>query len=468
MTDLALRPQPRWVGEDLHSLPLESKIGALLRFAWMNGLKAKKVSDLLRYDLISRLGVHEHADDKTILKIFRKNTRFDIDDYEEKYAIDALDDYWFCKELRICAVCMEGGYHSFWHQLIPLKVCPIHGCGLTNACQTCGKPLARYGINKDLFDRPYFCCCCNQPFTGVQPFLGNHLEFRESARNIERCFSAYVSWIKQLPESRHVLQQLGVQSREKINELGQWCRPADLLFSLWHIHHPFPVDFPHPPYKEVTLLKWRIRKHPNWSTESRGANENKDILRLANSVYRTTLRQLQAWLMKLNRGVGWTIAIAPDFHKDGLIDLQKGDIRELAYMLLRFQMETAERWGLYTNVRNAELEWPLQARELIPEIRTTRLGWRAFFLGVYAGLLHTLERAKSNRHLSLYSIRMRAEGLVMECSTMCDSLTLCGAVAFPTISGMPMAPFKVSNGLSPPLSKVQSDFPMQLSFPLRR
>lgn len=436
MSDFLTRPESRWTGHHLHALPAESALSSLLRFAWLNGQNAGKTK--------------------------KRINNANLNNADERQVKSNLGRFWFSERLRICPICMEGSYHSFWYQFIPLKLCPLHNCLITDACQHCGMPLPRADLTKKLFSRPYICNHCDQPFAGGELMLRSHIGLRESATDLAERFQSYLSWAQDAPEIRGVVYNFRYQSEDKLQLFNQWCQPDELLMSLWHSYYPLPAGLSRPPYAEVTLLKWKIWEHHERPHKCRKSMSNDDILRLASSVYRTTLRSLQNWLMTLNRKGGWAVEIAPNFHDKGVIDLQRGDLRELAYMLLRFQLETEERWGLYINVRNAQLEWPLQPRELIPKIRTTRLGWRAFFLGVYAGLFYTLQRAKSSRFLSVYSIRMRPEGMVLEATTKHNTIEICGAVAFPTIPGMPLWPFRDRAGTRQSNSKPLSTSPAQL------
>lgn len=175
--------------------------------------------------------------------------------------------------------------------------------------------------------------------------------------------------------------------------------------------------------------------------------EQRHTLDVASAAYRSTLHMLQEWIKTLDRRPEWTEDIAPPFVQDGFVDPSKGDPRELAYMLLRYQMESDERWGLYTNVRNAQLNLVFKSREEIHFAKRARLAWRAFFLAAYASLLHTIFNAQSKRLLNLREIRLPADEMVIQylqytLKTFGGIGELEGGVAFPTIPGMPLRPFQ--------------------------
>lgn len=120
----------RWAGGDLGPLAHESALTVFWRFCWRN------VMDPVRTrESFSDQGV------RIEWKQFQKVTG-----WRAPQAIELrihglgqhLRDFLFEERLRVCPVCLECAYHSVWHQLRVLRVCPLHNIPLKTECQYCG------------------------------------------------------------------------------------------------------------------------------------------------------------------------------------------------------------------------------------------------------------------------------------------------------------------------------------------
>jgi len=68
--------------------------------------------------------------------------------------------------LRICPVCIKSGYHSCFHQLLPMKYCPAHKIELTVVCPCCKTKFIEC-YNRDIHN--YFSCCnCGHRFVNLE------------------------------------------------------------------------------------------------------------------------------------------------------------------------------------------------------------------------------------------------------------------------------------------------------------
>jgi hypothetical protein len=61
--------------------------------------------------------------------------------------------------LRYCPRCLNQGYHAHAHQLLRIRLCPIHEKPLLTLCRHCGRTSA-YRLDAQLLDAPFRCRHC--------------------------------------------------------------------------------------------------------------------------------------------------------------------------------------------------------------------------------------------------------------------------------------------------------------------
>ncbi|MEG6520869.1 hypothetical protein [Desulfotomaculum sp. 1211_IL3151] len=76
----------------------------------------------------------------------------------------SFNNFYIREQLSYCPECLKSGYHSVFHQFIPLNNCPIHEIALKFQCGQCGG-YTRYELSHDTCVKP-FHCKCGAPLSG--------------------------------------------------------------------------------------------------------------------------------------------------------------------------------------------------------------------------------------------------------------------------------------------------------------
>lgn len=182
--------------------------------------------------------------------------------------------HWFSVHLKICPICFENGFHTYWFQLIDFEYCPIHGCAIVSYCQSCGESLPGYHYSRKLFNSPYYCYRCGKPLSGAMPTLESLNEFRLHRDEIVRRFSVYQSWLDGIKEKSHT------QCRNLESNLSRagWFSLSRMNSDFRRLCHPLPPGYGVPKHlPRLSLLRVRqqmvtkipfllSRYHTEWKT----------------------------------------------------------------------------------------------------------------------------------------------------------------------------------------------------------
>lgn len=427
MRDDAIPPvkwSPRLTGATQPPLAYESLWSSLSRLGWLNALNCASLKAICsgRRNLCDKdLLTSDWVDSERLASLVGWQLPMAGEVAIARH-LGLRASMWFSTFLRICPLCLENGYHSIWHQLLSLPVCPLDGCPMTEQCQNCGSALPHYRFCRSLFDRPFYCSVCGEPIAGA-PVDWRLFECRKQPQQLE-VLAPYAEWVA------HVGQQLTAfrAPLPRCGELTTWCRPEALNTSFVQRASPLPAPCVPALYANVSILRWRVQMQPSTRPMVRAVDFSP-----LNAVLRTVLRRIVKWLRKNTPVTELQAAQAPPLA--AAVDIQGRPPEVLAYHLfcLIFCQGDEPPSGLESDL------WTWSLRKL-PDLAITywdnrlpRLGFRALLVGLYSGLYHLVQRSRGAGTISLWSLR---EVDLIDYSWEIDRNGLAsGCVIFPQIDG---------------------------------
>lgn len=291
-------------GIDLPPMRHESTLGALMRFAHANVLNALTVWKYMMPTRKAR-SIFGYAFDGF------EWVKFNLAKTSIGWELPPKDEYLWCEtegnaawlhaHFRYCPLCLESGYHSIWHQFLPLPTCPLHHYKLITHCMSCGAKTAQFRLSRQLMDRPFCCMTCKQPTSGVAPSLLAYYDFRQlHEKELDRAFLPLQKW-HQTPQRGLLRNSLNYTPKDpgKERNCNNWLQMTKHPTLSRHIADcflPLPdecqvLQFP------TTVLEWRVsmedRSHSSWGKKYHNFYTNS----LRYSVLKCTLRVLRRWLV---------------------------------------------------------------------------------------------------------------------------------------------------------------------------
>lgn len=183
----------------------------------------------------------------------------------------------FVPHLRICPLCFEAAYHSYWHQSRWLKARPLHGVSLEQHCQSCAAALPLWSLSTQLLATPFLCSACGAPIAGAPLLVSTHVELRQQADMIAQQFGSVMDWSKHFVACRRQLMPTHAYGLPPLDRA--WAQvaaaPITRLATKKQIHAP-----------KMTLL-WVTPCAP--AMETMDDHETVPIDEIS-TVYRATLR----------------------------------------------------------------------------------------------------------------------------------------------------------------------------------
>lgn len=421
---------PRLSGAGLVPLPYESTCSLLLRLAYLNRMQLSDFSALgLTYSDADRRPVILNP--AGVGRLYRLTGW--SPDWREAWTFQQLRDTQLVDNaFRFCPQCLADGYHTFLFQLPVIQACPKHGTSLVSHCKSCGHALGLCCPRAFTRQDPLRCAACHAGICKPLPTIATYCQAQKGRDDISLSFSPCWIWIKRIVAKRRYFHAL------LRADLGRSPRAVDFARqrSLFCTMEPSPLT---PAPLRLTILPWCLSGCPDIDPDCR---PNRARLTVA---YQSTLRQLQQWLLatcchshaNLERSSQWTGQARLGY---GDLDCSLFSAEESAYMLLRYSVERSyvDR-SINSNVKLA-VPWhgfaisesTLQACPLLP--------LRAIFLGMYA---ESYVRVKGRCSIAPALDGVRSDAELVMCAE--KSADICwGFVAFPTIDGMPLAPFHLS------------------------
>lgn len=273
-------------GVYIHPLPHESSVSCILRIAWLNEIPVHIVRQLFRgKGRNCRDSLFDHG--LVVKEVVSNNLGWNLPTSFEDLINNSfqLRDVFFSSSFRICPICMEYGYHSYWHQFILLKTCPIHGCEISNTCMNCGKLLPTIGFSSDLFRFPYICRGCGLPYSGGLLPNSPGEGVKEHGTEVAAKFMELTNW----------LTKFDCKSRPYINAISNY--PVKFRFGLQRykleialMDNPPPISFGVSNRSCVDVLNWKIKMIKTWSQKAL-TSKQPDFSRIT-SVLKVVLRRL--------------------------------------------------------------------------------------------------------------------------------------------------------------------------------
>lgn len=425
------------LGLDLLPLPHESIFSLLARLSWMNALTWAELRRLLHQEKSGAIffGHEETSLRRRLADAGGWSTSaampFLYGPYDERIA-----SAWFDRELVVCPQCMEGLYHSHWHQLRQLQHCPIHGCALLRQCTQCSRPFGSYRFNGELLAKPFCCKACGAPYSTSMPSWSGMSAFRKQHPNLRRQWEPWHRWSQRLSVR---LQPFAPHAKSLDDgRLATWWGLTELVYALTNQFHESPPQCDWPK-QDITWLVWPIHMEPRfvpfnpYPTRSQWAQSN--------TPYEDTLSELRAWILS-------TSTLPTQSHNPEFLD-EKGGLRNegwspaaLAYMLLRRGWEYTDAWSPVAPLDTLRLKVSRWRSFHLPRqwgVEYTSLTLRALVLAVFAALFWKIQRS-DGWNIGACSIDDAAAAALYSDATKPTFCLLC----FPTIAGMPL------NGFCPP------------------
>jgi hypothetical protein len=434
-----------WAGSDLKPLPHESNCSTLMRFAWRNTIDEKVQLEVINVRRIYRTQQFSTPDWIPEENILSSQLAWNFPSREEHQALGAfrgLEDILLSRSFRLCPMCIQAAFHSYWHQFVLLDRCPIHLVKLTDKCTHCGLPLPLYSFNKDLLARPYICASCGQSMAGIRPSLERHLGLRKKRRLIESKLGRLGEWLSTSSSVLSFFKELRLAQGGSLNGLNAWCGADRLLREVITRASYDSKCGLIKPKEQITLLSWKVRMVTTGRVISWGSGAKSMRERMILKVYRSTVNMLTNWIVSgleaERRGENLVVKV-----RRGIMRIKDVSPELVALHLMRIALESYEPMPLVPQWSVSGLRYDLVSPDYGHERRHPRLAWRAAFLALFASMYCIAKDAKKKgTTINLRAIRTRIDATVAQVLEVEGENTLLGRVVFPSVPDMPVLPFK--------------------------
>lgn len=322
-------------------LPDESTFSSLMRLGWLNVFNRRELADYcigtdktvpnfanfsppkwLRSELALR-SLGWELPNNIEQRIFQQ--------FENEHYIA-----WNFHQLQFCPLCMEGLYHAVWFQLRRLQRCPVHDCKIVDTCMSCGARSVPYSFDLHVFNTPYLCGNCGNPFSGAPPSTDAHEVIRESSALYESAFVEYHAWLERVDLKHYHL----LWPAHDDNGWFGWCDVGSVKAHYFNVVSEMPRDIAPPPRNDLVVLRWRTCMYDDHVSDHRGSSvyENGDEMIRVLQVF---LRHMKPWVFA---GIPEesVLNIRDKYRASASINPQDYDPRHLAYLIVEYSHD----WGL--------------------------------------------------------------------------------------------------------------------------
>ncbi len=351
-----------------------------------------------------------------------------------------LNDALWSQILRFCPICLSNGFHSLWFQFSAMQECPMHGCLLSDRCQSCGTLVGSYRFTAKMFATPFKCPECAGWVAGAPVIHGYEEDLRGHRRSIEYAFAPVSTWFAEAAGKLQFLNEIA----------GHWTE-SDSPFKLLHdrlltgamaLYHPLPARLRWEFAAPVHIVAWRHKVANSLAGES-DMPHRYGYLRygLPLLVYRATLRTLRAFVGTRPYEAGG--ANLPMERPGGLTQVSGLSTLQAAYLLTRMFFERGAPLTLGADLRGVVLDESVFANALVGNI-LGRLACRIVVLSAFAMLVGLGGRfcratlANVDNPLFQISSAIAFAGIALANAQYCVAI-------FPDIGGLPVRPAEHSH-----------------------
>lgn len=297
----------------------------------------------------------------------------------ELASLDTYHGVWFDRNLVLCPHCIGHRYHSHWHQLLGLQLCPWHGTPLQRACQYCDTPFRPYAASMSMFHSLYSCHHCHAAYHPDVFALETGALWKE-AEVIDRAFSGYRQWARRVAAT---LRHYEVRHQWSENCIEQWWTVDEAMRAMADLAGPSPPGC-QSLTGGVTHYVWPLR--PSAGLGARDTlYESAWNTHQATHVYTATLEDLRTWILDTHR-LPKKAGLSPQIFQNNAIQIGNWPPAALAYMLLRLTWECPDTWSPAAKIRVRQMVEPSRVQQLwhvVYEPRTTRVLTFATFAALY-------------------------------------------------------------------------------------
>jgi len=287
---------------DLTPLPYESIISSIWRYAWRNGLRGSAIRQACSASPSYSTARANASYNWFENDIFTDASGWDVGTLEVDAVTDVKDSFrtiWWHSLFRYCPLCLEHGYHSFWHQSKLLSHCPLDGSQLTTRCNDCDSSLPVMAFSKELTHAFFACPECQHPISGVEISISFRTQYQDRREEIEAAFRKVQKFWKitkrlrgeicsVLPGSSLLFYSVEPRLRLEMIVRQATLKKIDIacLGDLPCNQHQIP---------KLEVLEWHLKEFRTLRGFSERVSRVSRISRGV-SVYRATLRRLE-WLV---------------------------------------------------------------------------------------------------------------------------------------------------------------------------
>ncbi|WNC95035.1 hypothetical protein RI103_34740 [Paraburkholderia sp. FT54] len=409
-----------WVGEKLTPLPFESALSVFWRFGWRNVLGSREIHEYLCGSSPGKLGTVDQGR-------FKYQTGWSL-----PLGIDVgsrrLHNLFFESRLRFCPICLEGSYHSTWHQFCGIQLCPIHACQLTSVCNSCGSHTAKVEEYFRYTARPFLCLFCRHYLAGAAPSLVAHFDIRSKGELLASHFGVFSRWWNSNLQVLELISRLEpVPARDSRDGpiAGQYLIPGLANFLAPVPQHPMGATV------AVDCFSWRIKSN-------RLLRKSSDYS-LEHSAYKSALSKMLRWAIREPDDERQLFEIGRALEQRWSIELNLYSPAVAAVGLMRNWFEGTS-WNIYdaTNPHRHALQLD-SLTQCISRRPVLRLDIQAFASAICSTFYSELSGAAAQR-ASVSTEMFRRSGPTAVCTCSKDGTMMTGLIIFPNAGYVPHAP----------------------------
>ncbi|MFF2876160.1 hypothetical protein ACFVR2_07555 [Gottfriedia sp. NPDC057991] len=201
--------------------------------------------------------------------------------------------------LRFCESCLELGYHSNFHQLRFLTICPIHNKDLTESCPVCFRRYA-FNLTNPNLAKPYVCIC-GHCYMDVNHPIKMFKMFQRELKGKETM----------IPEMNLITED-SFMSRVVFSEIGPPQKLKNHVQRVLQLKQTGKIEAG----SETSILISRSLFKPNHNAIKKQVNpflESSEMYNDQRAIYKSIARMLRNTIMKFHRGCVRNLSIKGSF-----------------------------------------------------------------------------------------------------------------------------------------------------------